>query len=250
MFFIDHAEALGGTITIVEIRGPLNAETSPDFETYINRLLERNKTFIALNMGGVDFVSSTGIGLMLYIQKMISARNGFLVVYRLPPEVRSLYALLGFDKIFTVAESKDEALRIIEKQSELRETPTRATGPVAAVPSQEIDAAIAEEIDASPTTHESREDGTAALEIPADKRGEAEDSPAAAHVAPAGERTPDTTATPTDAVVNDAEIDFSTPLIVECTSCRSLVRVMRSGSYLCPDCHASFTVERDQTIIF
>ncbi|HNR90138.1 MAG TPA: STAS domain-containing protein [Spirochaetota bacterium] len=241
MFFIDHAEALGGAITIVEIKGPVNAETSPDFERYLTRLLEQNKTFIALDMGGVDYVSSAGIGLMLYMQKAIASRNGFLVVYRLPSEVRSLYEILGFDKVFTVTDTRDEALRIIEKQNELRESPaaTPAGMGADAIPSQEIDAALAEDQPTSAPVVEIAE--PSATNAP-----QARDD--ALSVGPPDRETD--AAPPADALVNDAEVDFARSLIVECAKCRSLVRVRRSGSYLCPDCHASFTVEKDQTIIF
>lgn len=44
--------------------------------------------------------------------------------------------------------------------------------------------------------------------------------------------------------------DFGSPLIIECSSCGSLVRVYRSGDYICPSCKTQFSVSSDGTAVF
>ncbi|HOO72844.1 MAG TPA: STAS domain-containing protein [Spirochaetota bacterium] len=121
MIYIKHTEVLDGKVSVVEIEGPLNSRTSPDFEEYINRLLEKKKHFILLNAAKLEYVSSEGIGLILFIQKKISENNGSFIIFNLPREIFSFYSLLGFDKIFRIAESRIEALQIMDRQLELRE---------------------------------------------------------------------------------------------------------------------------------
>ena len=122
MIFINHTEVLDGKVAIVDIKGPLNSKTSPDVESYINQLLQKEKYFILLNSAKLEYVSSEGIGLILLIQKKIAERNGSLILFNLPEEIRSLYALLGFDKIFRIAGSRIEAMQIMDKNLELRES--------------------------------------------------------------------------------------------------------------------------------
>ncbi len=44
--------------------------------------------------------------------------------------------------------------------------------------------------------------------------------------------------------------EFEHPIILECAECKSMIRVKKSGNYICPDCKAEFLVEPDQTVIF
>ncbi len=46
------------------------------------------------------------------------------------------------------------------------------------------------------------------------------------------------------------QTDFDSPLIIECSSCGSLIRVYRPGEYICPSCKTQFNVNRDGTAIF
>jgi len=123
MIYINHHDVLDGKVIIVEVKGPLNSETSLDFEEYINRLLARNSIFIILNALSIDYVSSEGIGVILFMQKKISEKNGFFVIYDLNNEIRQLFLLLGFDKIVWTVGSRIEAMEVIDRQLEMRESP-------------------------------------------------------------------------------------------------------------------------------
>jgi anti-anti-sigma factor len=208
MFVIDHTEALDGKVTIVEVKGPLNGETSAAFEEYINKLLDMGKAFILLNAKNLEYISSDGIGLILYIQKKISSNNGYLILFNNPNEIDTLYTLLGFNKIFTIVKTREDAFQIIEKQIELRDS---------SVPTSHEDAFISE----ISQTYEP----LSLEEISEEKSPEV----------------PDT---------SEGSIEFDTPIISECSECKSLIRIKRSGTYLCPDCHKEFTVQKDKTIIF
>ena len=133
MVFINHIEVLSGEAAIVEINGPLNGETSPDFETYVNSLLEKRICFILLDAGNLQFVSSEGIGVILFIQKKLSENNGFFIMYNLQDEVQLLYNILGFDKVIKIARSKIDAMETMDKQIELR-TSEDIEGPGPTIP--------------------------------------------------------------------------------------------------------------------
>lgn len=204
MIFINHSEAKEGKIVIVEIQGALDSNTSTDFEEYINQLLDKDKKFIILNAGRLEFVSSTGIGVVLYIQKKILARNGHFVICSISDEILSLYKFLGFDKLFKIAEDSDEARQIMEKQIDLRSGADWI--PLESPPSP--DSIEIESLEASSN----------------DAKYVHED--------------------------NESVKEFENPIILECSECKSMIRVKKSGKYMCPDCKADFTVDPDQTIVF
>ena len=129
---INHAEILDNKVAVVEIDGPLDSHTSPDFEEYINQILAKSILFILFDAGKMTYVSSEGIGLLLFLQRKISEANGFFVLFNLSGEILTLYRLLGFDKVFRIAESRADALQIMDRQMELRESGApEAPGPEA-----------------------------------------------------------------------------------------------------------------------
>ncbi len=269
---INHAEMLDGRVAVVEVEGPLDSRTSPDFEEYIHRLLEKNLIFILFDAGKVEYVSSEGIGLLIYLQKKISEANGFFVIFNIAGEIMTLYRLLGFDKVFRIADSRAEALQVMDRQMEMRERGETEERPaedaiagVSAVREEPVpvpEEAGFEEIPVSPPVDTGLHDeapagtpqkGTASRVMKCSSCG------TGLRVHNAGDylcpkcnapfSVPEQGGTPgplRPAVTPGA---FS-PLIVECAGCRSLVRVKMMGAYSCPDCGKRFTVSKDQSVTF
>ncbi|MCU0822338.1 MAG: STAS domain-containing protein [Spirochaetes bacterium] len=208
MFFINHTETVKDKIVVVEVNGPLNSETCHGFESYIDQIIGDKKLLIIIDAEKLEFVSSVGIGAFIYSQKKIISNNGFMIICNLSDETTSLFKLLGFDKVFMIAGSKDEAFDIMNRQLEIRSEemsrPQQAKTAVAEM-NLEIDTEAAAGV---PSGSEVTLEGT-------------QDSP-----------------------------EFDSPIILECAECKSIIRIKRAGSYMCPDCKTDFSVDRDQTIIF
>jgi len=122
MLFINFKEALDGQVANIEIEGPLDSQTSPSFEDYVNQFLEKKIFFILLDLKNLSYVSSEGIGSLLYLQQKLSAQNGFLVLYNLATEIKALFQVLGFDKVFRISKTRSESLEIMDRQIELRDS--------------------------------------------------------------------------------------------------------------------------------
>jgi len=214
MLFINHSEIPGKGIVIIEVNGPLNAATSPDFEAYIDRLAENDLSYVIFDAGGLEYVSSAGIGVMLYVQKNLGAKDGYFIICGLPGEVRTLFGLLGFLRILNLADSREDAIMMMEER-------TRAAGG-AGIPLEELTLSDQEAVDEEARDFHAMEEQTSPQ--PADPHSGT-------------------------AVSHEAD-DFENPLIVECAECRGLIRVKRSGTYQCPYCNSEFVAEKDGTIIF
>ncbi len=228
MLFINHSEIPAKGIVIIEAKGPLNTATSQDFEDYINQLIERDLSCIIFDAHGLEFLSSVGIGVILYIMKTLTARKGVFILCDLPGEIKSLLSLLGFNKILSIAESREDALMMMESRIQIGETGEIALDEIAI----------------------SEEKETISSRI---RRGEAHSSSYAESGTSGGGTSEGITAE--DAGTADKPSvstmpDFANPLIVECAECKGLIRVKRSGSYQCPYCHTEFIAEKDRTIIF
>ncbi len=247
---INHVEILDNKVAVVEIDGPLDSHTSPGFEEYINQILAKNILFILFDAGKMTYVSSEGIGLLLFLQRKISEVNGFFVLFNLSAEILTLYRLLGFDKVFRIAESRSDALQIIDRQMELRESGTdEDTGP-------EAMQAPDEEPGRTEPSAEQRDEPEPGV-VKCDNCGvPLRVEPGSDYICPncntefsmmqrgtgSGGGEP-VTAPPVESP------DFGS-LIVECVRCKSLIRIKRPGAFRCPDCSTKFFVGDDQTIAF
>lgn len=211
MIYIDHNEQYDGKITVVTLGGYLDSDTAPDFDDYIDELIRKNRKAIVCNASGLEYVSSQGIGSMVYAHRKIAEARGMLVLCNLKNEIRILYGMLGFDTVLNIEDSLDGALGKAARNLDI--------GMVSDVaPDHEgggdIQVQIIEEHEESPPAMNLiAEGGTAAKKVPANGL-------------------------------------FESPLVVECASCGGLIRVPGDGSYICPECHTEFSVDADQTVIF
>jgi len=121
MIDIKHSLILNSTGAVVELDGYLDSKTSPIFEEYINKLLDENIKHIIIDGGKLQYVSSAGIGVNLFLLKKISNYGGIFILANLSSEITSLYAILGFNKMFTIATSKIAAMELLD--SKIQNTP-------------------------------------------------------------------------------------------------------------------------------
>lgn len=218
MIFIEHSETGNGMITVVSLGGYLDCQTSPDLERYIDQLLERDKKYIIFDAEKLEYMSSEGIGLVLYIHKRIAGNMGVFVLCNLKKEIITLYGILGFDKVLTITPSRDDAEGIVMKHIQLGTHPA----PMAARGSDgDISVRIIEDDD----DEYGDDDRTGETGLREGKGAAGETS-------------------------RPEKEEFEAPIVVECAECRGLIRVKKSGDYICPDCNTEFYVEDDQTVIF
>ena len=109
MFFITHEET-GNSTAIVEIDGPLNSETSSDFENYTSKLSDNGIIYILINSAKINFISSEGIGAVLLLHRKVASINGVVVFFSVSREISLLFHLLGFDSLIETAPDRDAAV--------------------------------------------------------------------------------------------------------------------------------------------
>ena len=226
MIFIEHGELNQGAISVVTLKGQLDSATAADFEAFIVQLLDKERRYIIISMEQLEYCSSAGIGLILYLQKKVTSGGGMLVLQGLSVELKTLFTILGFDRLVSLADSPGDAQAILEKHIQFVDRPAAPAGSGTG-PAQEKP----EPVEVFEVVSDGKE-----LSYEARGRGDGGESPAAE--------------VPRRAPARAETAEFDVPLIVECAECKSFTRVHRSGIFICPECHTEFTVEKDQTIIF
>jgi anti-sigma B factor antagonist len=99
-----------GDVTVVDIEGKMNTGTSPDADVFLGQLISAGANRLLLNMKGVDYISSSGLRVVLSTGKKLNVSKGKLVFCGLNTSVGEVFRVSGFNSIFPVFDSEQEAL--------------------------------------------------------------------------------------------------------------------------------------------
>jgi anti-sigma B factor antagonist len=104
-------ERQAGDVTILDMDGKVTiGEGSVALRTAIRRLLEESKKKILLNLSGVGYIDSSGIGELVSSYTAINKEQGQLKLLNLTQKLRDLLAITKLLTVFDVYEDESEAL--------------------------------------------------------------------------------------------------------------------------------------------
>jgi anti-sigma B factor antagonist len=105
------SERQGGDVTILDMSGKITiGEGSVALRTAIRRLLEEGKKRILLNLAGVTYIDSSGIGELVSSYTAINKEGGQLKLLNLTQKLQDLLTITKLLTVFDVYESESEAL--------------------------------------------------------------------------------------------------------------------------------------------
>jgi anti-sigma B factor antagonist len=87
----------------------LDASVAPAFKQEVVQVIEGGDRRLVLDLGGVDFLDSSGLGALVSILKSLGAQ-GAMAVCGARGTVLSLFKLTRMDKVFTIDTDRREAL--------------------------------------------------------------------------------------------------------------------------------------------
>ncbi|MFA5882136.1 MAG: anti-sigma factor antagonist [Eubacteriales bacterium] len=97
---------------IVRVSGELDLLVADEFRQEVDALMEKNCTDnIVLNLGGVRFIDSSGLGGILGRYKKVTMRGGKLAIVTAPVQVKRILEMSGILSIAGLYESENEALQ-------------------------------------------------------------------------------------------------------------------------------------------
>ena len=97
-------------VMVVGIEGKMNTGASPDAEKFLISLMDDGATKILLNLEDLDFISSTGLRVILSTGKKLAAVSGKLILCNPNLTVMDVLIMSGFSQMFKVFDSEEEAL--------------------------------------------------------------------------------------------------------------------------------------------
>ncbi len=96
-------------ISILRLKGFLDAHTAPNFEQAIQELLEENRYKIIISMSDLNYISSAGLGVFMGFIEEIREKSGDLKLSNMSDKVYKVFDLLGFPALYQIFKEEAEA---------------------------------------------------------------------------------------------------------------------------------------------
>lgn len=107
-------EVIRGTL-IVRLKGELDHHSSELLKARMEQAIERlDVRHIVLSMKDLNFMDSSGLGVILGRYKQITARGGRMVVCDVSPSIYRLFEMSGLFKILSIQDNEKNALSSLE----------------------------------------------------------------------------------------------------------------------------------------
>ncbi|MFN8125011.1 MAG: STAS domain-containing protein [Candidatus Nanopelagicales bacterium] len=96
-----------GTATVVAVTGELDVYTAPELETALNDLIGQGRSDLVIDLSGVDFLDSTGLGVMVKALKWAREAGGGLRVVATQERITKVFTITGLDEVMSLSGSVD-----------------------------------------------------------------------------------------------------------------------------------------------
>ncbi len=97
--------------TVLHVSGRIDAETSPSLEKQISKVISKGQYHVAVDLSGVDYISSAGLRVLVSALKKTRRYNrGDVRLAGLSPRLKEAFQLVGFNKLFQIFEDVEDAV--------------------------------------------------------------------------------------------------------------------------------------------
>jgi anti-sigma B factor antagonist len=97
-------------IAVVALRGRLDTNTSVTLEEELLNLAGEKSRRIVIDLSELDFISSSGLRVLLSAGKKSKTVNGGIVLCALDEHVKQVFDVAGFTMLFNMYPSQEEAV--------------------------------------------------------------------------------------------------------------------------------------------
>ncbi|GAB6098984.1 anti-sigma F factor antagonist [Halanaerocella petrolearia] len=101
---------------IVKLEGEFDLNTADYFKKEVGKKITAGNKRLILDLEGVEFIDSSGLGAILSKYKVLNKEGGYLVAVNLTPQVKRIFEVSGILKLLEIYSSRQEALDNIARR--------------------------------------------------------------------------------------------------------------------------------------
>ena len=95
---------------VLAVSGEVDVATVPRLREQLHGLVAQGSNRIIVNLDGVDFLDSTGLGVLVGALKRVRSNEGDLYLVCTQPRIRKVFEVTGLTKVFSIHDSVDQAV--------------------------------------------------------------------------------------------------------------------------------------------
>ena len=97
-------------IEVVNVEGEIDIHTAPPLRELLIDLVSQNNYHLVVNMEKVEFLDSTGLGVLVGSLNRVRAHDGSLDLVCTRERILKIFRITGLTKVFGIHESVDQAI--------------------------------------------------------------------------------------------------------------------------------------------
>jgi anti-anti-sigma factor len=99
-----------GEINVVSVEGRLDTTNYGELEHHLSSLTDKQENNILLNLEKLEYISSSGLRILLMFLKKIKAAEGRFMLCSMTADIKEIFEISGFINIFEIFDNKTDAL--------------------------------------------------------------------------------------------------------------------------------------------
>ena len=101
-------------ILVAMAEGRVDGANAQEFQGELTDAIEPSDRAVILDLGGITYISSAGLRVILLTARALRRQNAELAVCSLSDSIREVFEISGFDKIIPVQDSRPDAIASFE----------------------------------------------------------------------------------------------------------------------------------------
>lgn len=97
------------TTCVLDIAGEVDVYTSPQLKHDLMQMAERGVKYVVVNLAKVEYLDSTGLGVLIAGLKRMREAGGNLALVGPGMRIQRIFEITGLDKIFDIYTTEEEA---------------------------------------------------------------------------------------------------------------------------------------------
>lgn len=99
-----------GDVDIISLSGRLDAYAANDLERKLDSLIDADQVQLVVNLGGLEYISSSGLRVLLAALKKVRKQQGDIKLACLKPYIKEVFDIAGFTQLFTIFDAEEAAV--------------------------------------------------------------------------------------------------------------------------------------------
>jgi anti-sigma B factor antagonist len=99
-----------GERTVISVSGEIDVYTAPSLRERLNELVAAGHYDLVVDLGGVEFLDSTGLGVLVGGLKRVRSHDGTLRLVCAQEKILKVFRITGLTKVFPIHATLGEAL--------------------------------------------------------------------------------------------------------------------------------------------